>query len=186
VSTPRAPLRSTLDRLARDLTEAVLGAVRTAFAEALDERRGSSSVPATRTRAPRTADGSRTTSPSPRRPSARLGVPAQLELALPTAATFPDASIVDPLAVLGIVAHRNAPSATDDGVQTAARPVEPPPASSREPRRAARPRVPTAALDAPVAPVRAIPPPARPGEEVVQGAGGVFVLRRRRNVVASA
>jgi hypothetical protein len=177
-------LRSALDQLARDLVEAVLRTVRTEIAEALDCRRIDAVTP----------DRARKERARPSRPGgpARDDAATPLELSLPQPDVFPDTSIVDPLAVLGFASRRHdgdqpaAPVSHGQGVVPAT-PDGPLQQPVRAPRRRAPRRVTAAVVhEAAPAPSRAMPPTARAGEDVVQAAGGGFVLRRRRNVPLSS
>jgi len=165
VTTRRLSLHATLVRLAQDLAEAVLDAVRAAsmseLAEVIRPRddRGAQGRPHRPTSATARSIAARSdTAPTPRARRAtpiRPGEPVSLAEAVDLTEAYPNVAIVDPASVLAAVERFTGrpeivSPRTDDAV------VAPAPEEARAPA-------------------------ARRGEDVLRSAGGEAVLRRRRS-----
>jgi len=172
VITRCTPLHDTLQALAEDFAHAILRAVREASLSELADARLLPRVRERRTTAPRVSAPRGvvpTTVPArdaraqrSRTASAARAKPTQLELLLDRAETYPDAAIVDPTAILG------GPRAAQDA-----------PGRSIAPKKEPNPS-PAQSAALPVEPPKAALPAMAPGEELLRGAGGGVVLRRRR------
>jgi hypothetical protein len=151
---PKRPLRSILEELAAELTDAVLAAAR----ESLYELAASQSHPE-----PRRARVARRPAPRARpapRPAAR---PRPRSKPAPAVEAASDQLITDPQALLAALDTAGPESAT-----------EPLDESPREEPEILRP------VSAPAAPAPVFIPSLRAGEEIVRASGGGVVLRRRR------